>query len=146
MRKITPTQCKIVHIAVAQLGLSDQIYRDILWSQHKALSCTDLNYHQASNLIDHFKTLGFRIKTVGRAKHARRNTARNVTFLPSPDQIDMINSLAAQVAWKYADGFQRWLAKYLKISRIATSAQAQRAIEGLKGMLKNQQIAVNGEQ
>ena len=60
-------------------------------------------------------------------------------------QLDMIDGLKAEIKWQYADGYERWLAKYLKISRIATSAQAQRAIEGLKGMLANQQRTVNGE-
>jgi len=56
---------------------------------------------------------------------------------PRPGAIARIDALGAQVAWKYADGFQRWLAKYVKTDKIRTSAQASRCIEGLKGMLKN---------
>ena len=141
MRLIEPVQIRMIHVAVGQLGLSDDIYRDILHGHFKVASSKDLTYAQASALIDHFKKLGFKI--VGRDRRsrrnpARRNPARNVTFLPSSMQLDMIDTLATQVAWKYADGFTRWLAKYIKTDKIRTSAQAQRAIEGLKGMLKNQ--------
>jgi hypothetical protein len=136
-KSINPTQIKIIHTAVSKLGLSDQIYRDILHGHYKAESCKDLSYAQASALIDHFKTLGFRIKSVGRDRRSRRNTARNVTFLPSREQFALIDQLKVQIKWQLTDGFQRWLAKYLKISRITTSAQAQRCIEGLKGMIKN---------
>lgn len=138
MKKIDPVQIKMIHVAVGQLGLSDDTYRDILHGHYKAESCKDLSYSQASALIDHFKTLGFRIKSVGRAPRARRSSARNVTFLPSPVQLQLLNDLAAQVTWKFDDGFTRWLTKYIKTDKVRTSAQAQRAIEGLKGLLMNQ--------
>jgi len=138
VRKIEPVQIRMIHVAVGQLGLSDDTYRDILHGHYKAESCKDLTYAQASALIDHFKTLGFRIKTVGRAPRARRTSAANVAYLPSREQLDLIDNLKVQIKWQLQDGYQRWLAKYLKISRITTSAQAQRAIEGLKGMLTNQ--------
>lgn len=164
MRQIEPKQIQLIHIAKTQCGLSDVEYRDLIAGHNKRGkdSSADLTYAEASDVINYFvKTLGFRIKsnyirTSGAARRQRwayastrrsgnRPLPGNVVAFPSPMQLDMIDSLSAQVAWKFADGYQRWLAKYLKISRIATSAQAQRAIEGLKGMLKNQQIAVNGE-
>ena len=142
-KSIEPVQVRMIHVAVGQLGLSDQIYRDILHGHFKAESCKDLSYAQASDLIDHFKTLGFRIKTVGRDRRSRRNTALNVVSIPSRDQLDLIDNLKVQITWKFADGFTRWLTKYIKTDRVRTSAQAQRAIEGLKGMIKNQHV--NGE-
>ena len=137
MRRIDPVQIKMIHVAVGQLGLSDDTYRDILHGHYKAESCKDLSYTQASALIDHFKTLGFRIKTVGRAPRARRTSAANVAYLPSREQLDLIDNLKVQIKWQLQDGFQRWLTKYIKTDRVRTSAQAQRAIEGLKGMIKN---------
>lgn len=140
--KIAANQIKILHTAISQLGLSDDTYRDILHGHYGVDSCKSLTYTQASQLIDHFKTLGFRIKSVGRDRRSRRSTARaaNVVALPSREQYALIDQLKVQIKWQYQDGFKRWLAKYLKVSRIATSAQAQRAIEGLKGMIKNQNM------
>jgi hypothetical protein len=123
--------------------------------QYKASSCTDLTYFQASRLIDHFKALGFKIpkrKKYTKGTSAiqdhlppRRDMPPNVFVLPTRDQLDMIDALAGQIIWKLEDGFQRWLAKYIKVSRVTTAVQASRAIEGLKGMLANQQRTVNGE-
>jgi hypothetical protein len=162
MRKIEPVQIKMIHTAISTLGISDDAYRDILHCQYKAQSCTELNYVQASNLIDHFKTLGFKIKKnpsqspfhpkgyeTKKGRSYKNNSPfskggtrgilpANVVQLPSPDQLDLIDVLAGQITWKFEDGYLRWLAKYIKVSRITTAPQASRAIEGLKGMLANQ--------
>jgi hypothetical protein len=142
MKMIQPVQVKIIHTAIFALGLSDDTYRDILWTQFSVRSCTALSYKQASDLLDQFKARGFRFRR-SRSNRTRKSAPHNVTFLPSSDQMQLINDLAAQVAWKYADGFQRWLAKYIKTDKIRTSAQAQRAIEGLKNLLKHQQEKEN---
>lgn len=149
-------QKQLIHIAKAQCGVPDDQYRAIIAgrTQGKKTSCKELTYDEADQVINYFvKNLGFKIKssyirTAGeyrRKRWAYANSRRsgnkplpgNVVAFPSPMQLDMIATLSAQVAWKFADGYQRWLAKYLKISRITTSAQAQRCIEGLKGMIKN---------
>ncbi len=156
MRKIEPVQVRMIHVAVGQLGLSDDIYRAIIAgrTQGKKTSCKELTYDEADQVINYFvKNLGFKIKssyirTAGeyrRKRWAYANSRRsgnkplpgNVVAFPSPMQLDMIATLSAQVAWKFADGYQRWLAKYIKTDRVRTAAQAQRAIEGLKGMIKN---------
>lgn len=143
---IEPKQTQLIHIAKTQCGLSDVEYRDLLAGQTKGkkTSSSDLTYFEADAVINYFvKTLGFKIRARGcnplfsLASRARRPLPGNVTALPSPKQLKLIDALGAQVAWKYADGFQRWLAKYIKTDKIRTSAQAQRAIEGLKGMIKN---------
>jgi hypothetical protein len=143
MKMIEPKQKQLIHIAQSQCKLSDVEYRDIIAGQTKGkkTSSKDLTYFEADAVINYFvKTLGFKI--VGRDRRsrrspARRSSARNVTFLPSTDQLNMIDTLKVQIQWQLADGFQRWLAKYIKTDRVRTSAQAQRAIEGLKGMIKN---------
>ncbi len=149
VKKIEPVQIKIIHTAIGKLGLSDQLYRDILWLQCKATSCTDLNYHQASKLIDHFKTLGF--KSPRRKKYTRgtqsfqdfrsmprKDRPANVVVMPSRDQLDMIDALAGQITWRLEDGFQRWMKKFYKIDRITTDWEASTVIEGLKKMLDHQ--------
>jgi hypothetical protein len=154
VKQIEPKQTQLLHIAKSQCKLSDVEYRDLLagHSKDKKTSSKDLTYSEADAVLNYFvKTLGFKIRTRGcnplflkdcnplfsRPARARGPLPGNVTALPSPDQLKLIDALGAQVAWKYADGFQRWLAKYVKTDKIRTSAQASRCIEGLKGMLKN---------
>jgi hypothetical protein len=53
-------------------------------------------------------------------------------------QLNMINALAGKIRWRVEDGFQRWMKKYIKIDQIRTDDEACMVIEGLKGMLINQ--------
>ncbi|MDI6615646.1 MAG: hypothetical protein QME27_02945, partial [Syntrophaceae bacterium] len=54
------------------------------------------------------------------------------------EQLRMIDALRREVKWRYSDGYERWLSKYLKIDRVRTNLQASRAIEGLKGLIGTQ--------
>ncbi|NPU84394.1 MAG: DUF1018 domain-containing protein [Syntrophaceae bacterium] len=156
MKMIEPVQIQLIHIAKKQLGLSDEEYRLAIGAQTKGKkrSSAGLTYFEADGLINYFRTLGFKIqsnyiRTRGQArrsrwqpindrKRARQNPA-NVIMLPSRDQIEMINVLQKKIAWRYEDGYQRWLEKYIKIPRIKTAQQASDTIEGLKGLLAHQQ-------
>jgi hypothetical protein len=152
MQTIAPIQIQLIHIAKAQLGLSREEYEAAIFSQTKgkATSSKELTFFEADGLINYFKTLGFKIqpnrtsRDFRRARlqkaNDRRRAARhenNVVMMPSPGQTAMIEALRAKVPWRFADGYQRWLAKYLKIPRPVTAAQAGRVIEGLKGLLKH---------
>lgn len=137
-KKIDATQIKIIHIAKTQLGLSDDNYRLILAAQCQGkTSSTDLTYREAHGLIEYFKTLGFRVKPVN-AKPRRAPAPANVAFIATPEQIRMIDALRREVKWRYSDGYERWLSKYLKIDQVRTNLQASRAIEGLKGLIRTQ--------
>ncbi|MCE5265713.1 MAG: regulatory protein GemA [Deltaproteobacteria bacterium] len=155
MRMIEPIQIRLIHIAKTQLGLSEDEYRQAIGAQThaKKWSSKDLTYFEADGLINYFKTLGFRIqssyiKTSGEARRARwqypnavraaRNNSGNVVTMPSRDQMDMIDVLRKKIAWRFEDGYDRWLTKYMKIKRVATAAQASNVIEGLKGLLQRQ--------
>lgn len=138
MKKIDATQIKIIHIAKTQLGLNDDNYRLILATQCQGkTSSTDLTYREAHGLIEYFKTLGFRVKPVN-AKPRRTPAPANVAFIATPEQIRMIDALRRAVEWRYSDGYERWLSKYLKIDQVRTNLQASRAIEGLKGLIRSQ--------
>jgi hypothetical protein len=139
----------MIHTAVAKLSLSDDEYRDILQGHFKVSSSTELNYFQASKLIDYFKTLGFKIPkrkrfTPGTPSKQdyisipRKNRPPNVFVLPSRDQLEMVDALAGKIKWLVEDGFQRWLQKYFKITKIKTEWEASNVIEGLKKMLDHQ--------
>lgn len=147
--KIDPKQIQIIHIAQAQLGLSDENYRAIIAgrSDGKKSSSGDLTYDEASAVIDYMVRMGFRIKAkyvarekaAKRAQHRKGKVAGNLLVLASHEQLNMVNSLAGKIQWRLEDGFQRWMKKYIKIDRIKTEDEASAVIEGLKGMLANQE-------
>ena len=146
--KIDAKQIQLIHIAKAQLMLDDASYRAII-SGHtlgKKTSSTDLTYAEADAVINYMIRQGFRIKQkyVGReqaAKRAQRRKGRaagNLFILASQEQLNMINALAGKIRWRFEDGFQRWMQKYIRIDMVRTDDEACKVIEGLKGMLINQ--------
>jgi phage gp16-like protein len=148
MQKIDHKQIQIIHIAKTQLGLSDANYRAIIAgrSQGKKESSRDLTYQEADAVINYMIRLGFKIKQkyVGReqaAKRAQRRKGRaagNLLILATQEQLNMINALAGKIRWRFDDGFHRWMKKYIRIDMVRTDDEACKVIEGLKGMLINQ--------
>lgn len=52
-----------IHIAKKALGLEDAIYRDILWWQFHKRSARDLTPQEVTELLAHFRTLGWQRQT-----------------------------------------------------------------------------------
>ena len=147
IEKIDPKQIQLIHIARTQLGLTDENYRAVIAgrTQGKKDSSRDLTYGEATAVIDYMIRLGFKIKQkyVAREKAIKRawrsgQRPANVYCLASQDQLNMVNALAGKIQWRVQDGFHRWMKKYIKIDRIKTEDEARYVIEGLKGMLVNQ--------
>jgi phage gp16-like protein len=146
--KIDSKQIQLIHIARKQLGLTDENYRAIISgrSQGKKESSRELTYQEADAVINYMIRLGFRIKAkyVAREQAAKRallrkgRAAGNLFILASQEQLNMINALAGKIRWRFEDGFQRWMKKYIKIDMVRTDDEACKVIEGLKGMLVNQ--------
>ena len=66
-----------IHIAIADLKLSDDVYRDILWTQFKAESCKDLTYNQGQKLLAHFEhTLGWKPRKTWSGKSKTNNVVK----------------------------------------------------------------------
>lgn len=57
-----------IHIAKKQLGLSDEVYRDILLIRYKKDSSAKLSAAQGRDLVSHFITLGFEVKRKSNSK------------------------------------------------------------------------------
>ena len=143
VRMIEPVQVKMIHTAIAKLGLSDDDYRTILQGRFKKKSSTALTYTEAHNLIEYFKALGFKItrrtKERGYSRRVRRLHLKDkVVFLPTIQQMNLIEILVKKVDWLYEDGYERWRKKYMKIGRITTTEEASTVIEGLKGLIAHQ--------
>jgi hypothetical protein len=145
---INRKQLQIIHVALSQLGLDDTAYRVMLKNRYRVESSKDLSYREASDLIDHFKRLGFRLKTKRPEPQnpcwpcAPRTPGvplpANVVVLASPGQLRMIEHLAADIKWHHWDGYRRWLRKYFKVDEVRTSPDASAVIEALKDMWKRQ--------
>lgn len=58
----TKAQMQKIHIAKKELGLSDELYRDILHVNFKAGSSKELNTVQAARLLDIFAAKGWQAK------------------------------------------------------------------------------------
>jgi hypothetical protein len=144
MKPIDAKQIKLIHVATHQIGMEDDTYRLLLHARFGVKSSKELSYDQAGKLIDELKKLGFKLKSNRPAcglcaPRLRRETLPiNVTLMVSPQQMYMIDHLAADVHWKFHDGFARWLKKFYKLTIIKTSIEATHVIEGLKGLLKTQ--------
>lgn len=141
-------QIQLIHLAKTRLKLDDDAYRAILHGRFAAESCKALTYVQAHSLIEHFKSLGFVIEAKPRqstGRNRRRPLPENVFVLPSAEQMEMVESLRFKIVWRFADGYERWLTRYMHIDRIKTAQEASDTIEGLKGLLANQTRTPDGK-
>jgi hypothetical protein len=133
-------QKALVHICKSQLiakGVIDEAgYRALLRQWFDAESSRDLDYDQATVFIDELIKMGASIK---KKRKSKKKLPPDITQLPSPQQLRMIEHFKQDIRWKFSDGFNRWLKAYLKRDRIVTAKEANAVIEALKGMLARQQ-------
>ena len=134
----------VIHVAQLQLNLSDELYRTILKERYGVNSAKDLAPAQGEDLINHFKTRGF--KPLRRQKRCtfcaprppRETIPTNIVYPVSDQQMAMIQRIRDDIRWGTSDGFIRWLKKYFGIIEIKTSIQASQAIYALKGLWRSQ--------
>lgn len=50
----------MIHIAKSQLGLDDDVYRDLLWTIGRVTSAADLDWSGRKQLLEHLKKCGFK--------------------------------------------------------------------------------------
>ena len=150
-RPITKAQIKAIHVALSYHGIPDKEYRERLHTDYGAKSCKDLSRRQASELL---VTLGRPLANPpgsqpAQSKTGRRQKIRNpapkptglsvdgIITLASPAQHALIDELAGEVAWELEDGFRRWLKRSLGLERVRTQGDAQRVIDGLRGLKRH---------
>ena len=157
-RPITKAQIRAVHAALSGRGIDDETYRALLQAEWKATSCLDLDSGQASDLL---RRLGVARKrsptadrqrpgpTAGGQQSAPPPPPRKPPRLPpgllrmaTPKQRRLIGELRSEIEWRAgADGYRLWLKHSLGIERVASSGQAIRVIEGLKGLKRSRDEA-----
>ena len=142
-RPITAAQIRAIHVALPRRGLDDDEYRGLLRDRFNVDTCKALTRRQASELL---LALGRALPAPpgGERKPRRRQPAprakagANVRQMITPGQRRLIETLAGEIAWREADGYERWLGKFMSLERVTTAAQAARVIEGLKAMRRRQ--------
>ncbi len=135
MGDISKVQKSLIHIGIAELGIDDDTYR-LMLAEYGVNTCKDLQYSQASALIDDLVRKGFKIK---RRLRPRRPNNPKLEYLPNQQQLSIIEHLRRDVQWRVHDGYHRWVKKFLGRTYIRTSREAQKVIEALKAMKNRQQ-------
>ena len=149
-RPITPAQVRAIHVALSRHGIDDDEYRDRLRKGWGVDSCKELTRKQASGLL---RSLGVPLKNPPGTPPAQRTAGARSRTRPLPEnavqlatraQRELIAALVDEIAWREADGFERWLEHNQGLRRVGTEHQAADVIEGLKQMVRRQRAAGAG--
>jgi len=104
-----------IHIAKKDLGLDDDVYRDILYVQFKKRSSRDLSDLQCTRLLQHFESLGWKQSSPPSSKEGRKNGTygRKPHNMGKSAYLSKIEALLAEVgrSWAYADGMAKHMYK-----------------------------------
>lgn len=135
---ITVGQIRAIHAALAVQGIDDATYREMLQSGWGARSCKHLSIAEANSLLNHLngrQNRRRRRQPIRRpARPAAVQSRAGVVRLPSPAQQQLIVALVSEVQWRSAGGYAAWLKRSLGLDRVRTAEDAQRVINGLKGL------------
>ena len=144
MPEITPSQIRAIHAALHFRGIEDSEYRELLQSHWQVGTCKDLDRSQANELLNLLNPGGKRKGKSKRRTATRRRPIKNaatapdnsgaVVHLATQRQRALIEALQAEIVWRTDDGFRNWMRKALGLSQVRTRADAQRVIQGLKGL------------
>jgi phage gp16-like protein len=92
-----------IHVAKKQLGMTEEDYRAMLWTQGRVHSAADLDHAGRQRVLDHLKACGFK-------PTASKSTKRPARPTPAPDKIKLVRRIRAQLISldhlpdTYADG------------------------------------------
>jgi len=126
---LTRGQKALVHVAKNQLGLDDDLYREILMQEAGVSSASELDYKGFERVMKRFRKLGFRRKRTQPAE--RPQPGGTIT----PRQQAKIAELYAALGWtdpRRQMGFSR---RVCGVPWPQTRAQANKVIEALKQMV-----------
>ena len=115
-----------IHIAKKELGLDDDIYRDILHTQFKKASSRDLSDFQCLKLLQHFESLGWKQAEGKKRNYGKRpnnmdskaaGKAGNWSLASRARQLEKIEALltVGKKSWDYADGIAKRICKVDKV-------------------------------
>jgi phage gp16-like protein len=110
-----------IHIAKKQLALDDGEYRALMLAVTGQQSAADLDWQGRKNLLDHFKKLGFKVKSKAGGRIQPRVAKDR---MPRMRKIGALLA-EAKLPWSYADGIAKKLFKREGIERIEFCDGAQ---------------------
>ncbi len=99
-----------IHIALNELGLDDQNYRDILHCKFKVASAKELNKRQVTVLLNYFKAKGWkprRPRKAGRRPHTMASPSGKKRLMAKIEAHLTVRGLP----WAYADGMAKRICK-----------------------------------
>jgi len=67
---------QLVHVAKRELNLDEDIYRSVLKDITEKSSCAKMSIKELESVIDHFKTVGFKVKT--RKRYSPKTTSNTL--------------------------------------------------------------------
>ena len=90
-----------IHLAKKQLGMDDDMYRDMLWTVARVRSASDLDEYGRKTVIEHLKRCG-----------ARFTKSRNKRSTPAKSKAQLIGKIKAMLAEaqrpdEYGDGMAK---------------------------------------
>ena len=131
----TAYQIKIIHVAKAQLGISDDDYRDMLKERYYGKkSSKHLSVKEAADLIAHFEKCGF--KRFSKSRSTRFNELESRPGMASPRQLRKIEAMWGDMckANSKAAALRKFLWREVKVTdlRFLEKHKAHKMIEILK--------------
>ena len=131
---ITPRQIRAIHAAAHHLGIEDPEYRRLL-AQWNVTSSKALTRRQARALLTQLQLRG---APVGRPYSGHNEDRLRIRTLATPAQRALIDRLRAEITWRAPDGYARWLRSRMGLERVRTFQDAEKVIEGLKGLARHE--------
>jgi len=102
-----------IHCLMAELGISDETYRDILHVQFRKASKSDLSDRQLLQLIDHLESLASPGSRVPNHESRIGKKPRNMAVAERKDLMEKIEACLAerQLPWSYAEAMANRICK-----------------------------------
>lgn len=129
MGELTKSQTAIVHVARRELGLDDDVYRDVLRSVTGRETLAECTKGEWLALMRRFESLGFH------GTNHRPTPARRAQALVTPAQLDLLRELFVQLGWNDPAREMGFTKRVIRKVWPQTRAEANKVIEALKAMI-----------
>lgn len=131
-------EIQLIHVARSQTGMDDDTYRAMLHDRFGVASSKDMDWRQRKQLLDYFKTLGFKVRSTGKYTGAvKANPSRALAADPESRKIRSLWILLHELG-AVRNPSEEALAVYVKrLTKVdalqwINGEQAQTLIETLK--------------
>lgn len=133
--KLSRGQLAVLHVAKKQLGLDDDVYRDVLESAAGVRSAKELTPASFRAVMSRFEELGFQgTKHVRRPRSAAKPDERNPDALVTGRQLAYLRHLFDEVGMDTLRRQAGFCERVCGRPWPQTRREASRCIEALKGM------------